>query len=408
MPETSAPCNEQAQVDRILADPLFLHTKRLTSLLRFVAQRAQSPNATPLSERALGVELFGRPPAYDTEADPIVRVTASELRKRLAQYYTDPKHSDELRVTLLKGSYAVEFLQPQAPAPPVEVESLGVVPPGPAQQLLPPVTKGIRWRYFAAVVPLAFAAILVFLELRSAPSISERFWEPITEGPRDVIVSFSQLADHVSVNAPDDIKLFWTDSLTPQPDPMEVGWPVYAQRLVHMSDLGTVARVSEFLGSKNKHVILKGDRELAMADLREAPAIILGGLTNQWTNRLLPQARFRFDGEGTIRFISDRQNPASRTWSFDAKQRPSARTKDFIIISRVTDSASGRVTMLAGGFSGWGTEAAVALLTDPKQMQRILADGPVTWDAKNIQVVLECSVVKRESGLPRVLATHHW
>ena len=40
-----------------------------------------------MKERTLGVEVFGRPPDYDTNADPVVRVTAAEIRKKIAQFY---------------------------------------------------------------------------------------------------------------------------------------------------------------------------------------------------------------------------------------------------------------------------------------------------------------------------------
>lgn len=93
---------------------------------------------------------------------------------------------------------------------------------------------------------------------------------------------------------------------------------------------------------------------------------------------------------------------------FDAKVPSNNRQKDLILITRVSDSLSGRVTVLAGGFSVWGTEAAVDLLTDPNQMKVLLAHAPVKWDSRNVQIALECSVVNRESGIPRFLAAHSW
>ena len=48
------------------------------------------------------------------------------------------------------------------------------------------------------------------------------------------------------------------------------------------------------------------------------------------------------------------------------------------------------------------------LLSDPDQMQSVLANAPRKWDAKNVQIVLECAVVRRESGMPRFLAAHFW
>jgi hypothetical protein len=175
-----------------------------------------------------------------------------------------------------------------------------------------------------------------------------------------------------------------------------------------VSDLSVACRFSEFLGSNGKHVVVKGEHDLTMHDLRVSPAVILGGLANQWTTRLLPQARFTFAGEGTVRFVRDQQKPESRQWSFDAKVPSNIREKDLIIISRVSDSVSGRVTVLAGGFSVWGTEAAVDFLSDPNQMKTILAHVPLKWDARNVQIILECSVVNRESGIPRFLAAHSW
>ena len=91
------------QIERLLADPLFSRSKRYTRFIRHVVELASDGCLEPLNERALGVAIFGRKPNYDTEADPIVRVTASEIRKRLTQYYADPKHSDEIRFHYAEG-----------------------------------------------------------------------------------------------------------------------------------------------------------------------------------------------------------------------------------------------------------------------------------------------------------------
>jgi hypothetical protein len=58
-----------------------------------------------LKERVIGVELFGRSPAYDTSEDAIVRVTASDVRKRLLQHYGQYGATSGLRITLPLGSY---------------------------------------------------------------------------------------------------------------------------------------------------------------------------------------------------------------------------------------------------------------------------------------------------------------
>ena len=411
-PETISPCEERAQVERLLTDPLFSQSKRYGSFLRYVTERALGSHNEPLTERALGVEIFGRSPNYDTDADPIVRVTASELRKRLAHYYEDPAHAGEIRVLIHKGSYVAEFVAPGTPPPPVEAAAPQTPLTAPAQAA-EPSTKNRwhfknRWYYVAGLAGIGVLVAALVWVAHPTPSAFDLFWAPVLDGPRDVLVSFSQFSDHVHLDGVENPQLTWTDPLTPTPDRMDVSWTLYASRLVHVSDVSIACRLSEFLGSKRKHVLIKGEHDLTMHYLRETPAVILGGLNNQWTARLLPQARFTFDGEGKVRFIRDRQKPDSREWKFDSNVRSGNREKDLIIISRVSDSASGRVTVLAGGFSVWGTEAAVELLTDPNQMKMVLEHAPLKWGSRNVQIALECSVVNRESGIPRFLAARSW
>ena len=317
MPEISSLCEERAQVERLLSDSLFSQSKRYGLFLRYVTERALNHNQEPLTERTLGVEAFGRSPNYDTEADPIVRVTASELRKRLAHYYEDPTHAGQIRVCIHKGSYVAEFLAPGAQPAPAEVSvpQTTVV----AAVIAPEPVKKKRWYYVAA---LAVACVLVAVLVRIArpqPSVFELFWAPVISGPHDVVLSIPQFSDHVHLEGVENPKLTWSDPLTPVPDPMGVNWTLYARRLVHVSDLTVACRLSEFLGGKGKHAVIKGEHDLTMRDLREAPAVILGGLANQWTPQLLPDARFSFAGEGTVRFIRDKQNPGNRLWEFDAK-----------------------------------------------------------------------------------------
>jgi len=81
-------------------------SKRLRVFLQFVVQESlDSGDDGPPKERTLGVAVFGRKVDYDTSADPIVRVTATELRKKLAEYYYEEGHNDEIRIELPPGSY---------------------------------------------------------------------------------------------------------------------------------------------------------------------------------------------------------------------------------------------------------------------------------------------------------------
>src|SRR5207248_524929 len=102
--------------------------------------------------------------------------------------------------------------------------------------------------------------------LRPQPSAFEQFWAPVVSGPHDVLLSIPQFSDHVHLEGIENPKLTWSDPLTPTPDTMGVAWAIYSRRLVHVSDLNVACRLSEFLGSKGKHAVIKGEHDLSMRD----------------------------------------------------------------------------------------------------------------------------------------------
>src|SRR5580658_7511255 len=97
------------QLERMLTSPLFTQSKRYAPFLRHVVEKTLDGQEDRLKERVLGIELFGRAPDYDSNNDPVVRVTAGEVRKRIAQYYDDSVHRSEFRIDLPLGTYVAQF-----------------------------------------------------------------------------------------------------------------------------------------------------------------------------------------------------------------------------------------------------------------------------------------------------------
>src|SRR5215831_18792103 len=102
------------QLNRLLAHPLFTNSKRYPVLLAYTVEQTLLGNANDLKERTIGVEAFRREPTYDVNVDPVVRMTAAEVRKRLSQYYVNPEHAGELVIDLPVGSYVPCFREPHA------------------------------------------------------------------------------------------------------------------------------------------------------------------------------------------------------------------------------------------------------------------------------------------------------
>jgi hypothetical protein len=102
-----------AELTKILQHPSFRGSRRCCSFLDYSVQHVlNGPANEGLKERTIGVEALQRHADYDTSEDAIVRVTANEVRKRLAQYYQDSGPSGNPTISLPQGSYAVGFQWP--------------------------------------------------------------------------------------------------------------------------------------------------------------------------------------------------------------------------------------------------------------------------------------------------------
>jgi hypothetical protein len=100
----------------ILESPSFRGSRRCCRFLEYSVQQVLKGAQDELKERNIGVEALQRSPDYDTSDDAIVRVTANEVRKRLAQYYQRPEAQTHPIIALPPGSYAVTFQWPVAAA----------------------------------------------------------------------------------------------------------------------------------------------------------------------------------------------------------------------------------------------------------------------------------------------------
>jgi TolB-like protein/cytochrome c-type biogenesis protein CcmH/NrfG len=109
--EFSAPQAQSVEheLNLILASETFAGSKRCQEFLRLIVEHALAGEIDDLRERMIGVEMFGRRVDYDTSNDAVVRVRATEVRKRLGRYYAELGRSPVLRIELPSGSYVPKF-----------------------------------------------------------------------------------------------------------------------------------------------------------------------------------------------------------------------------------------------------------------------------------------------------------
>ncbi len=97
------------QLERILASAQFIATDRLRSFLRFVVEQTLAGCADRLKAYTIALEVLGRDATFDSQNDPVVRMEAGKLRRRLERYYLGAGREDPIRIEIPKGTYVPTF-----------------------------------------------------------------------------------------------------------------------------------------------------------------------------------------------------------------------------------------------------------------------------------------------------------
>lgn len=398
----------RALLERVLSSHQFRGSRRCQALLRHITERTLTGDTGSLKERTLGIEVFGRSPDYDTSQDPVVRATAAETRKKLAQYYQEPGHECEARIELLPGSYIVEL------------HFSGVVPHGVVPPPAPPA-KQSRSRY-PVLVAGAGAAALVILAIfqfwpRWSRSSLDAFWAPVLKSPGPVLISMGQPITYVlrSVQAQDAIQGIGgvpqpvDDAASPDFIPKK-DLLILPDRYVMLGDTVCLVHLTSLFERYRKPFRIRGERSMTFADLRENSSVLIGAFDNQWTLRASSRLRFTFlkDDAHETDMVRDAQHPENTAWRLTGAWPSWDVPVDYAIVSRILDTTTDRLVVLAAGITQYGTMAAGEFLADPEHFAEATARLPDGWQKKNLQIVLRVPVVHRVPGRCQVLATHVW
>ncbi|SFS09410.1 hypothetical protein SAMN05421771_1639 [Granulicella pectinivorans] len=409
-PVSSADCDAvRLELERVLASQQFCNSKRYPALLRFVVEKTLMGRAEELKERTLGIEVFQRPPDYDTNADTVVRYTAGEVRKRLSLYYHDHEPGDGVQISLPAGSYVPEFhretpeeaaAEAVTAAPIVRVRtvispSLAVEPVGPVRE--PALTRAggqnrrIPWLLAAVmVVLLAIAGFgWRFVTHRSTPL--DAFWAPMFQGHKEAL-----LCSGANVFANNN----YSGTETAGKD---IDYPFVSIQIV-----SSVSRVSGIMERGGLTYKVQAASATPLTDMRDRPIVLFGAYNNVWSTRLLNPLRFHFSERPNFQIV-DREHPEELLSRDRGSSSSYGNSDDYAIVARFRDTTTGSIVLVLAGLGRNGTEAATQFATSEESMRMLqqkiggnkLANG-------NIEVVLKASVIGGRTGEPSIQNVYVW
>jgi len=387
------------QVARIRASHPFRTSKRCLALLDYVTEQTLEGQLERLKERSLGVEVFGRDPGYDTSQDPVVRFTAGEVRKRLAQYYQEPGHDREIRIDLPPGSYVPEF-QPAHEQPPLPA----------------PTSPRPSWALVVALIGLLVVGAGFWVRSLPVKTVVDRFWDPVLADPGAVLFSVGNprafgLPEPQRTEAWKYAEEYAATGhfLPPLSSPTTNLIPLWG-KLLGLNDSICLAKLASYVHGRGKAFEIRGGSTTSLVDLRNGPAVLIGAFTNEWTLRLTQDSRFTldYDTKTSTGSIRDRQHPQDPGWQVpDVWPDPKVWT-DYGLISRIRHPSTGKIAVTAVGVDCCASFAAGELLTSPEYLGEALKNAPDGWEKKNIQIVFSTPVVAGNPGPPKFVALYVW
>ena len=398
------------ELEVVLNSPAFRQSNRSRQFLSFVVRHKLEGREDVLKERTIGAELFDRKADYSTGDDPIVRVQAGDVRKRLEHYYKEFGSESRFSIELPVGSYVPEFhFRTEGPAPVA------------APEAAPKRRKYLLWLLpMVCAVLIAVPLVIRFTHPNPKPTVLDEFWAPVVSTSRPVLICLPKLVLYLP-----SYDLFRRYSKTHQGafqtaierfgqklplDPKEkIEWgdmKAYPDLGLVSGDVYAGFRISGLLNRINKENQLRIGNASSFEDLRSSPAVIVGAFSNRWTLEMTSSLRFVFAEHDDVFWIEDRNSPDKRWLS---QVGPGGQiVEDYGLVTRLLDSKTGQLVITVAGITAPGTDAAAQLISDPSYLATALKSAPADWRKKNIQFVVKTEVVDAIAGPPQVVASYFW
>jgi hypothetical protein len=425
-----------SELEKILESPHFRGSNRRREFLSYVVRHSLDGQHEQLKERIIGAEVFHRDADYATGEDPVVRVQAGEVRRRLEQYYYSAPPDLPVRIEIPVGSYCPTFHwrdssagvqthaaartpQPSVQQPITDSDPRILVPP-PQTAVRTPSRKKSAWA-FGIIGLVLIATVLAFFvfwhEHKPTATPLDVFWSPVLQSAQPVIIC---LAKPVVYRPSDEMYKRYTRShpgsfeteaerdnqVLPLAPSEKMTWgdmQIYPGYGVASGDAFAAVQISDVLVRMGKTSQVRIGNSYSFEDLRRSPAVVLGAFNNRWTMQMTSNLHFALVYNVGI------QEQGSRGHLWESQYEPGkGYSADYGVITRLLDAKSGQFLVSAAGIGSPGTQAAGELISNPAYLNEVLRTAPPDWSRRNMQVVVQTNVIDSIPGPPHVVASYYW
>jgi hypothetical protein len=391
-------------LNEITEGPAFRGSHRSAQFLEYIIWQSAAGKIGDLKERTIGVEVFGRTPTYDTGEDAIVRVTASDVRKRLVQHYSAVGKASEFRINLPAGGYVPELIRLSKAAgnvvthqPPLEENLVEILGPGPSSGAAREDGATSGWKYWTLPV-LGIIAMTVGIALSIMNRPGQTFsavkrvwssgsapWATLFDGSRRVLIVASdpnieeiQRISHSSLSLSDYANQSYLPPGASDLSPSEISFmkEILRGNKISAFDGSIIANLASLMTPGHSRLLVKAARDFRVKDLQtDEDFVFLGSpRSNPWTSMFnsVLDFQFAFDNQSQREFVRNVRPAKGEKTDYIPTAGGFGTGDSFAIISVFHNPGyAGRVLIIAGA-SGEGTKAAGDLVADPARWTAIL------------------------------------
>jgi hypothetical protein len=405
--EQISPEDIRQAVELILNSRHFSHAPMKRKFVQTICDYHLNNRAAELSEYLIGREVYERNERYSPSEDPVVRVAAHDVRKRLEQYYQNEGKEDPVRLEIPLGSYEPVFkqnLKNAEPAPsPASMEAGSQTSP-PLVSIQPQEAKthdkaerrrSLLWAggiLACCVLLIAASRFLptVFLQLSEKLTSNARpqsaVWDPFLTSPNSTILVLSNPPVFSAINKSDPEVLRKNAmplapkqadellKLTREKGPVPAG-----SYQIHLSAVGYtgvgeaigVHKITDFFRIHGLGVNLKQSRTLSAEDLKDHNFVLLGSpMSNDWSGKLPVKEDFHFTQNATLANRSPRPGEQAEYGTrFD--ERSGNILEDYALVTVKPTTQHNGLMMILGGIRDVGTGAAAEYVTNKASIEEL-------------------------------------
>jgi hypothetical protein len=368
------------ELDQILESHWFRESAQLQKFLRYVVEETLAGRQDGLKEYSLGLAVFHRPPDYDPRTDAIVRVQASQLRKRLSSYYEHEGRDSSLRISLPRGGYVPVWSEAEPETQPALAAPTAVSLPR-----CKPFRRNLFWVGIVTGAAIATTAFLLAIWLRNRPSAyASALWGPFVSSKAETIVSFGVpvfysgggfFVRDTTANTPNQLTGERYDRIV-----RAVGAPVFPQQDVYtgIGDmLGTYA-VGHWLEAHGVRITLANSHNIGHADIAGKNLVVVSSVRFQTLlQEMQLPSRFTFVPQVSGFAV---QNPGPGELSQYTEMSGAGVVTSYALIRLWPGKPSGYRILYVSGVNTWATLGAAQYALNPKKnadlQRRLDADPP--------------------------------